>query len=114
MKFIGTIVHVSNLITYGSWENKNTKIVACFESNEAVERPDKIAIDFLGDKKEEIAGFDVGDLVEVYFNAQYNRYDKPDIGEVIYNSLRGRKMVLKEKWTGQVTNKPNPDDNLPF
>jgi len=114
MKFVWTVTYISKPIEIGKDEKKTTKRILWLESNEVVENPDRIAIDFLWDKEDvlEESWCEDGDLVVVYFSTSYKRYTKDDWSEVVYNSLRWWKIEVKDK------NKPADttasDDDVPF
>lgn len=88
------------------WETATKQILCVEEINDEKENPEKIAIDFMGDKCLQISDVSEGDVVDVSFTMVYNRYDDPATGkENIFNSIRWWR--CEKLWA----NKPS---DLPF
>lgn len=77
MIFTGKVKHISALVTVGKDDKKMDKRVICLEENDPEkEHPQKLAIDFVGDRLAYLDGVSEGDVVAVYYNTSYNRFQK--------------------------------------
>lgn len=92
-------------------DKKTTKVTVCIEENREVEFPDKIAIDFIWDKKNLLDWLSVWDVATFYFWLSYNRWKWEDGNweERIYNSVKWWRVDNIEKAL-----KKEEDSDLPF
>jgi hypothetical protein len=114
MKFSWKVAYVSEKIEIGKEETKE-KIVLCVEEiAPEKEYPDRVAIDFVGQKLDLITVPEIkeGDIVDVFFSMSYNRYPK-DGKESIFNTLRGYKVDVVKRNIVDPEKKAAADD-LPF
>lgn len=94
MKLTWVIVKKCPIQTFGEWEKEFKKQTVIFEENEEVEYPNRIAIDFWGDKLALVDAFNVWDLVKVNYS---NKVIEKD--DNVFNATRGRGLtMIEQKW----------------
>lgn len=113
MKLRWSVKYISDELIVGKEDKQTSKVTVCIEAIEEVERPDKIAIDFIWDKQSLLENLEEWDIATFHFGTSYNRWNEWAPEEKIFNSIKGWKVdEIVKNWKS--SSKTPEDSDLPF
>ena len=111
MEIIGKLLKIEEIQTLQYNDKEFKKRVIIVETDEKY--PQKLSIEFSGDKTVIFGGFKVGDAVKVGINLRGREYKDKKTGELKYfNSIAGWRIDKVEAEAPAAS--PNAQDDLPF